>query len=59
MSTTPQSEIERARDENQRLRRQAGALMVKLSEAIAESMALRAQIDMLRDEIERLRAVKH
>jgi hypothetical protein len=33
--------------------------MVRLSEAIAEAMLLRAEIERLRDEIERLKAVRH
>jgi hypothetical protein len=53
------SDIEAAREENMRLRRQLGALMVRLSEAIAETMVLRATIERLHQEIERLRAVKH
>jgi len=53
------SDIEAAREENMRLRRQLGALMVRLSEAIAETMVLRATIERMQQEIERLRAVKH
>ena len=53
------SELELAREENIRLRRQQGALMVRLSEAVAETMVLRAEIERLHQEIERLRAVKH
>lgn len=53
------SEIEAAREENMRLRRQLGALMVRLSEAIAETMVLRATIERLHQQIERLSAVKH
>jgi hypothetical protein len=53
------SELELAREENIRLRRQQGKLMVRLSEAIAEAMLLRAEIERLRDEIERLKAVRH
>jgi hypothetical protein len=33
--------------------------MVRLSEAVAESMVLRAENQRLYEEIERLRAVKH
>ena len=53
------SDIEAAREENMRLRRQLGALMVRLSESVAETMVLRAEIERLHQEIERLRAVKH
>ena len=53
------SELELAREENIRLRRQQGKLMVRLSEAIAEAMLLRAEIERLRVEIERLKAVRH
>jgi hypothetical protein len=53
------SEIEAAREENIRLRRGQGELLVRLSEAIAESMLLRAEIERLQQEVEKLRAVKH
>ena len=53
------SDLELAREENMRLRRQAGALMVKRSEAIVEQMLLRAQLEQLQQEIEKLKAVKH
>ena len=53
------TEIERAREENMRLRRVQGELMVKLSEAIAEQMILRAQLEGVMQELEKLRAVKH
>ena len=53
------SDIEAAREENMRLRRQLGALMVRLSEAIAETMVLRATIERMQQDIERLKAIKH
>lgn len=53
------TEIERAREENMRLRRVQGELMVKLSEAIAEQMILRAQLEGVMQELEKLRAAKH
>jgi len=53
------SEIEAAREENIRLRRAQGELLVRLSESVAESMLLRAEIERLQRELEQARAVKH
>ena len=53
------SDIEAAREENMRLRRVQGDLVVRLAEAVATEMVLRSEIERLQRELEQAKASKH
>jgi len=53
------SDIEAAREENMRLRRVQGDLVVRLAEAVATEMVLRGEIERLQRELEQAKASKH